>query len=70
MWAREMVMWYLSVDARFCQLSIHFDMDGVKRGPLSSLYGVCNWREEFKQIATATSTTAVVDAVSWGEYVS
>ena len=25
---------------------------------------------EFKQIATATSTTAVVDAVSWGEYVS
>ena len=28
-----------------------------------------NFRE-FKQIATATSTTAVVDAVSWGEYVS
>ena len=25
---------------------------------------------EFKQIATATSTAAVVDAVSWGEYVS
>ena len=25
---------------------------------------------EFKQIATATSTTAVMDAVSWGEYVS
>ena len=25
---------------------------------------------EFKQIATANSTTAVVDAVSWGEYVS
>ena len=25
---------------------------------------------EFKQIATATSTMAVVDAVSWGEYVS
>ena len=25
---------------------------------------------EFKQIATATSTTAVADAVSWGEYVS
>ena len=25
---------------------------------------------EFKQIATATSITAVVDAVSWGEYVS
>ena len=25
---------------------------------------------EFKQIATATSPTAVVDAVSWGEYVS
>ena len=25
---------------------------------------------EFKQIATATSTTAVVDAVSWEEYVS
>ena len=25
---------------------------------------------EFKQITTATSTTAVVDAVSWGEYVS
>ena len=24
---------------------------------------------EFNQIATATSTTAVVDAVSWGEYV-
>ena len=29
----------------------------------------CDIRE-FKQIATATSTTAVVDAVSWGEYVS
>ena len=25
---------------------------------------------EFKQIAAATSSTAVVDAVSWGEYVS
>ena len=25
---------------------------------------------DFKQIATATSTTAVVDAVSWGEHVS
>ena len=25
---------------------------------------------DFKQIATTTSTTAVVDAVSWGEYVS
>ena len=29
----------------------------------------CDIRE-FKQIATATSTTAVVDAVSWEEYVS
>ena len=29
----------------------------------------CDIRE-FKQIATATSPTAVVDAVSWGEYVS
>ena len=25
---------------------------------------------DFKQIATATSTTAVVDAESWGEYVT
>ena len=39
--------------------------------------GHCPWprlqmagNREFKQIATATSTTAVVDAVSWGEYVS
>ena len=44
MWAREMVMWYLSVDARFWQLSIHFDIDGVKRRPLSSLDCVYNWR--------------------------
>ena len=29
-----------------------------------------NFIREFKQIATATSTTAVVDAASWGEYVS
>ena len=27
MWAREMVMWYLSVDAWFWQLSIHFNME-------------------------------------------
>ena len=31
MWAREMVMWYLSVDAWFWQLSIHFNMDGVNQ---------------------------------------
>ena len=40
---------------------------------LLSLPKVCckaSVNREFKQIATATSTTAVVDAVSWGEYVS
>ena len=30
----------------------------------------CGVNRKFKQIATATSTTEVVDAVSWGEYVS
>ena len=29
-----------------------------------------SFNRDFKQIATATSTAAVVDAVSWGEYVS
>ena len=33
----------------------------------SRLYGV---NREFRQIAPATPTTAVVDALSWGEYVS
>ena len=33
-------------------------------------WGTPPFSREFKQIATATSTTAVVDAVSWGEYVS
>ena len=28
------------------------------------------FNRDFKKIATATSTTAVVDVVSWGEYVS
>ena len=37
-------------------------------GPGSSLDTLAS--REFKQIATATSTMAVVDAVSWGEFVS
>ena len=33
----------------------------------SSLY--CNQNRDFNQIATATATTVVVDAESWGEHV-
>ena len=45
----------------------------VPQGKLTKLCSsaaVVPQSREFKQIATATSTTAVVDAVSWEEYVS
>ena len=44
------------------------EFEALQVGPVNVCLKKNN--RDFKKIATATSTTGVVDAVSWGEYVS